>query len=248
MSLATRSTRPAAPEAASAARLRAPSWRDPRLLVGLLLVLTSVVAGAQVVSAAASTTPVWAAARTLVPGEEVTADDLVSVGVHLDGGADGYTSARTAPAAGTVVLREVSAGDLVPKSALGAAADLTTRPVGLPVTGPVPSGLVAGALVDVWVVPPARRTGAAAVSAATSSTGATAASTSGSTSDGPRQLAASAVVAEVTTDGGSFSSGRGAVVQVRLEPDELREALQALADDADVSLVLVPGTAPAAQG
>ena len=36
---------------ASAVRFRKPSWRDPRLLVGLLLVLLSVVAGTLAVMA-----------------------------------------------------------------------------------------------------------------------------------------------------------------------------------------------------
>lgn len=231
MSTATRPARPPASRAATAARLRAPSWRDPRLLVGLLLVLTSVLLGARAVAAASSTTPVWAAARTLVPGEEVTAGDLRRVDVHVDGGAGAYLPAGAPLEDGAVVLREVVAGDLVPRSSLGASADLTTRPVGLPVSGPVPSGLVAGALVDVWVVPPAPRGGEPDAAAA-----------------GPHQLATSAVVAEVTTDSSAFSTGRGAVVQVELAPAELQQALQALADDASVSLVLVPGSTPTAVG
>jgi len=236
-------TRPPLPRAATAARLRAPSWRDPRLLVGLLLVLTSVLLGARVVAAASSTTPVWAAARTLVPGEEVTPEDLRRVDVHVDGGAGAYLATGAPLPVGAVVLREVVAGDLVPRSSLGSSADLATRPVGLPVSGPVPSGLVAGALVDVWVVPPTPRGGAASTGSAASG-----ASSGAAAQAGPRQLAAGAVVAEVTTDSTAFSTGRGAVVQVDLAPAELQQALRALAEDASVSLVLVPGSTPTAAG
>jgi len=240
--------RPPASRAATAARLRAPSWRDPRLVVGLLLVLTSVLLGARVVAAASSTTPVWAAARTLVPGEEVTAEDLRRVDVHVDGGTGAYLAAGAALPDGAVVLREVVAGDLVPRSALGASADLTTRPVGLPVSGPVPSGLVAGALVDVWVVPPTpTSTRAGWVSTGPDASGASR-SAAPAAQTGPHQLTAGAVVAEVTTDSTAFSTGRGAVVQVELAPAELQQALQALADDASVSLVLVPGSTPTAAG
>lgn len=238
-------TRPPGPRAATAARLRAPSWRDPRLVVGLLLVLTSVLLGARVVAAASSTTGVWVAARTLVPGEAVTPEDLRRVDVHVDGGAGAYLPAGAPLADGAVVLREVVAGDLVPRSSLGSTADLTTRPVGLPVSGPVPSGLVAGALVDVWVVPPAARGGAVATTSG-ASVASGASSGVARAGAGPHQLATSAVVAEVTTDSSAFSTGRGAVVQVELAPAELQQALQALADDASVSLVLVPGSTPTA--
>lgn len=233
--------RPTAPIPASppAARLRAPSWRDPRLVVGLVLVLAAVLVGARVVAAADATVPVWAAAHTLVPGQEVTAADVRAVRVHLEGGETGYLSAREELPATTVALREVSPGDLLPRSAVGSADALTTRPVGLPVTGPLPSGLVAGALVDVWVTPAPARPGAVAAAATT-----TGDATSPQVATGPHQLAASAVVQEVVTDGGSFTAGRGGLVQVELPPAQLQEALRALATDASVSLVLVPGSTP----
>lgn len=225
------------PTAPLAARLRAPSWRDPRLVVGLVLVLASVLAGAKVVSAADTTTPVWVAAHTLVPGQEITAADVRAVRVHLEGGAGGYLPAQAPPPEGSVALREVSSGDLLPRTSVGSAAALVTRPVGLPVTGPLPSGLVAGALVDVWVTPaPARGAAPVAVTAAPSAA---------QEPSGPHQLASSAVVQEVVTDGGSFATGRGGLVQVQLPPAELQQALAALATDATVSLVLVPGSTPA---
>ncbi|PWJ54825.1 SAF domain-containing protein [Quadrisphaera granulorum] len=226
------------PSSPPAARLRAPSWRDPRLVIGLLLVLASVLVGARVVSAADETTPVWVAAHTLVPGEAITADDVRAVRVRLEGGTAGYLAAGSAPPTGAVALRPVAAGDLLPRSAVGSAAALSTRPVGLPVDGPFPSGLVAGSLVDVWVTPVPSRTGA--VASATTAT-----ASAGQDPTAPRQLAASAVVQEVVTDGGSFAAGRGGLVQVELPPAQLQEALVALASDATVSLVLVPGSTPA---
>ena len=45
----------------TASRVRAPSWRDSRLLVGLLLVLLSTVLGSVVVARADDRVPVYAA-------------------------------------------------------------------------------------------------------------------------------------------------------------------------------------------
>ena len=72
--------------APAAARLRRPSWRDPRLLVGLLLVAVAVVVGTTAVAAAdglpgkpAPDTFIAAARRLGVdPAEAVVVEDAVS--------------------------------------------------------------------------------------------------------------------------------------------------------------------------
>jgi hypothetical protein len=208
-----------------AQRLRPPSWRDPRLLVGLLLVLASVAVGSRVVAAADDTVAVFTAPRALVPGDRVAAADLTVVQVRLDEALGRYVPASEGLPDGAVALRAVAAGELLPRSALGSADELVRRPVGVPVEGPVPAGLAKGALVDVWVSEPdPGRAG---------------------TFTDPRRLAEAAEVAEVTDGGGALGAGGGTTVQVLLGEDELRLALRALAADAEVALVLVPGSAPA---
>ncbi|SDQ08789.1 hypothetical protein [Quadrisphaera sp. DSM 44207] len=212
------------PSTTVAPRLALPSWRDPRLVVGVLLVLTSVLLGSWVVSSADRTRPVWAAAGTLAPGEAVERGALTVVQARVDAGMDGYLTADEDLAPDLVALRTVAAGELVPRSAVGAAADLRRRPVGLPTDEALPVGLVAGSQVDVWVSMPVE--------------------VGSPEREAPRQLASAAEVAEVTTDAGAFGPSSGATVQVLLAEDELRAALEALAADADVALVLVPGSTP----
>src|SRR3954470_22107537 len=98
-------------------RVRPPQWLDLRLVLGLLLVLGSVLLGARVVSAADATVPVWAAAGDLAAGTVLTADDLVSRDVRLDDTGESYLSSSTRPE-GRTLSRAVSAGELVPRSAL----------------------------------------------------------------------------------------------------------------------------------
>src|SRR6185312_17452878 len=71
----------------TAARLQRPSWRDARLVVGVVLVLLAMTGGAVVVAAADDTTPVYAAAGGLVPGQAVRQSDVRRVDVRL--GSDG---------------------------------------------------------------------------------------------------------------------------------------------------------------
>ena len=142
-------------------RVRAPGWLDPRLVLGVLLVLGSVLLGARVVSAADATVPVWSAAQDLAAGTELTPEDLVVVDVRLDEAASLYLSGNTRPE-GSLLSRGVRAGELLPFAALEEPADLVQ--VALPVqAGYLPPGVQRGRLIDVYAVadPAAGATGAA---------------------------------------------------------------------------------------
>ncbi len=207
-------------------RLTRPSWRDARLLVGLVLMLASLALGTTVVAAADDTVPVYAAADTLPSGHALTVADLTVVRVRLERGVAGYLPATAALPAGAVILRTVERGELVPRSALGTAAALTRRPVPVPVEAPVPAGLRPGALVDLWAS--ARDTSSAA-------TGTTAFLE-------PRRLASAAEVHDVSAEGSGITATRGVVVQVMLEERELVAALDALANGARLALIPTGGS------
>lgn len=144
-------------------RLARPSWRDPRLIVGVLLVLAAVVAGARVFSAADRDAPVYLTAHVLVPGERLRASDLVVGRARLGDTAADYVSAAGPPPAGYVVQRFVGAGELLPAHALLAATQAPAeRLVTLPVQpGHLPPDVGPGSAVDVYLSAKAA-TGAAA--------------------------------------------------------------------------------------
>lgn len=133
-----------------ARRLTRPRWRDPRLLIGAVLVLASLVATTTLVRAVAETTRVWAAAVALVPGSEVTTEELVAVEVKLPASAPAYIPAESAVQAGTTVRGVVGAGELVPLSALVAQADLPGRVVSVDVSTALPAAVARGSGVDIW--------------------------------------------------------------------------------------------------
>lgn len=144
-----------APPSPPARRVHRPSWRDPRLLVGLAIVAVSVLLGVRLLAAADDTTTVWSAAADLAAGQAVDPGDLESVEVRF-GSAD--LAARYLPATalppGSVLLADVSSGEMLPRGALGegAAEDVAELPISLSAES-VPVGLEAGRLVDVWVTP-----------------------------------------------------------------------------------------------
>ncbi|HEU4512819.1 MAG TPA: SAF domain-containing protein [Nocardioidaceae bacterium] len=144
------------PESPPARRLTRASWRDPRLVVGLVLVAVSVLLGARLLAGADDTVTVWSAAGDLSEGSVVEPKDLETSQVRFtsDDLAARYLSAADRPD-GMVLLRDVADGELLPRAALGSGAgqDLAELPIAL-ASDAVPAGLRTGELVDVWVTPP----------------------------------------------------------------------------------------------
>ncbi|KMM47274.1 hypothetical protein CWIS_00635, partial [Cellulomonas sp. A375-1] len=92
--------------APTAARLRRPGWRDPRLLAGIALVAAAVALGAWAVRSAQATVPVYATRAVLVPGTSVDAAALVVVDVRLpEIASGGYLSALEPLPEDVVALR-----------------------------------------------------------------------------------------------------------------------------------------------
>jgi SAF domain len=210
-----------------ARRVQVPGWRDPRLLIGLVLVFASIAIGARVIAAADRTTPVFAAARTLPTGTAVTPEQLTVVQMRLTGTSAQYLQARQPVPAGQVVLRTVGAGEPVPVAALGDAGQVRLRPVVIPIDGPVPDQLSPGGLVDIWAA--AKADGASA----------------GGYLDSQR-IASAAEISRVDAGSGGLAAGTDAAVQVLLTPDALPAVLNALAGDARIAVLPIPGVPPAA--
>lgn len=140
-------------------RLRRARWADPRMLVGLLIVAGSVVAGARLFTVADDTVAVWSVRADQRAGTPVSADDLGTVDVRLGDGAASYVPAGEPVEPGQVWAHDVHAGELL---AVGATEPADAAEVGeLPVTvssGALPSDLSEGDRVDVWVSAAAQTT------------------------------------------------------------------------------------------
>lgn len=123
---------------------------DPRLLIGLALVVASVAGVVGLVSAVDETSEVLAAREPLAPGDRVDVDDLVAVDVRLDAAADRYLVAEKVPRDGLVVSRAIGEGELVPVDAVGTADSERLASLVLDVRGSLAASVQPGALVDIW--------------------------------------------------------------------------------------------------
>jgi hypothetical protein len=143
-------------EVPAAQRSRRPGWRNPRLLLGLLLVAASVVVGARLMAAADDTVGVWAVAHDLPAGAALDGGDVVRRQVRFPDAqtADGYLAASD-PLPDTATLnRAVSAGELLPRAAVAheSGPELVEVPISVAVDD-LPATVRQGSVVDVWVTP-----------------------------------------------------------------------------------------------
>ncbi len=150
---------PAAPDLVSppASRHRRRQWRDPRLVVGLVIVLGSVLLGARLLGGADDTVPVYRATGQLAAGQRLGSGDVTEASVRFASpqDADRYVETSDELPEGAVLLRDVGAGELLPRSVLGAPGSATLTEVPLAVAADaVPDAVGRGSVVDVWVTPP----------------------------------------------------------------------------------------------
>lgn len=192
-------------------------WGDSRFLLGILLIVLSIAGVWLVVTAARQTAPVYAAARTLVPGETVAADDLRVVDVALGQVAGAYIAPATLEQ-GVVATRTVGEGELLPSDAVGPAADARTTNVVIRTTADVPAFIAAGARIEVWHAPPVDR----------------------ESFDAPRILVADATVATVTRDDAMVGAAQ-ATLEIVIARDEVPAVLSAQSDGSVLSVVPVAG-------
>ena len=202
-----------------APRLAKPSWKDPRLLVGILMVLASVAGVVALVGSAGKTVPVYAARDVLVVGQKITADSLKIVQVQL-GEVDGkYLDPGGGLEENAVAVRMVPKDELIPRSSIGHTDALDRKPASVQVDEPLPKEVVVGSHVDVWVSLPDDRNGFQA----------------------PVLMLPGAEVAALSVSSSSLGSGRNMQLMVLVTDAQMPKFLGAVANKAKVSVVWNPG-------
>lgn len=208
--------------AQEAARLKKPSWRDPRLLVGILLVLASIGGVVALVGSADQTTEVYAAKDAIGVGEALAEDSLTRVKVRL-GDVEGlyFTVAAGLPE-NLVALQRVGKDHLLPRESLGLADELDRKPVAVTVQEGLPEQAVAGTRVDVWVALP----------------------DAGNGFSEPALLLAGAEIAQVTPGSTALGATRSTELMVLVGDTQMPALLNAQANDARIAVVWNPGGRP----
>jgi len=211
------SLKTAAPDA-PAPRLKKPSWKDPRLLLGLLLVLASVAGVSALVASQDQTTQVLAASHEIPVGSVLEEDDFDVVQVSLGGLAGTYVSAADSFPENAVAGTIIRPGELLSRADLVQAGDLDRKPLGLDVQAPLPSGIRAGDRVDVWASLPDGQNGYAE----------------------PRRLLTAAEISELSVNESVIAGADATRLLVLVEDEDLPALLGALSNQAKIAVVPNP--------
>ena len=203
----------------TAARLKRPSWRDPRLLMGILLVMVSVAGVVFLVNSADRTTEVYAARDGIGVGEALTAENVVRAKVRLGETEQHYIPVESGLPEGVVAVQRIAKDQLVPRASLGEVDQLDRKPVALTIDETLPSQAVEGARVDVWVAQPDAKNGYSE----------------------PKLLLSGAEIAEVTAGSTALGSTKTTVLMVLVEDSQMPALLGAQANEAKISVVWNPG-------
>jgi hypothetical protein len=203
------------------ARLKKPSWKDPRLVVGILLVLASVAGVISLLGAADQTTEAFAAREPIAVGEPLTEDKLHRVKVRLGDLGPLYLTPESGLAEGLVAVQRIGKDQLVPRDSLGELDLLDRKPVAVTIDEVLPAQAVAGSRVDVWVALPDARNGFSQ----------------------PTLLLPGAEIAQLTPGSTALGSSRSTVVMVLVTDSQMPQLLGAQANKAKISVVWNPGGA-----
>ncbi len=146
---------PHPPASPPATRQRRSRWRDPRLWLGIALVVGSVVVGAKVMAAADDTVGVWQLVHDVPFGAEVDATDVRVTQVHFGepAVAGQYLTSDVPIAPGEHATRDLQAGELLGLASVSSARSPLGRQLPLGVAAAAaPADLRSGDHVEVWAV------------------------------------------------------------------------------------------------
>lgn len=203
-----------------ARRLHKPGWKDPRLLIGVLLVVASIAGVVALVSSLDKTVPMYVARDDISLGQRIEPSRLSVVDVRLEGLQGRYLSADAAPETGLQANSLIRAGELVPVAAVGLPDALHRKPVSIEVSEQLPEAVLAGTRVDVWAA--ARGTNATSY-------------------EKPAMLLEAAEVSAVREMDSGFGGSGGMVIEVLVEDQALPGLLAAIANEARITVVYNPG-------
>ena len=201
---------------AEARRIRPPGWRDPRLLIGLLLVALSVTGVVALVQTVDERQGYWAASTDIVPGAQVTAEDFHIVQASMSESSDHYWVADQELPTEFLVSSTILKGELLTQRQVAESDPDGRQQVGVRVSEDMPASVTTGSRVDVWVA---------------------AAREDGRGYEEPTKMISNAEVTGTDTNTSAFAAANTTTVYVMLAQDAVPRVLDAQANDAKIALV-----------
>lgn len=203
----------------SASRVRRPSWKDPRLALGAVLVIASVAGTVYLVGELHQTSTVYVASSNITLGEQLTTENMKTQEVQLGDTLENYLHVDMPVGQEARANTFISAGELIPVTSITNSALGSRRPINVELPADLSSSITPGSFVDVWI---AKR------------------ESSGNTYEVPEKLSSMVEVAARVESGGGLVGTHGTNLELLVEPNQLEPLLQALANESRIIVVFNP--------
>lgn len=207
-------------QSTEASRIRTPGWRDPRLIVGVILVVLSVTGVVALMQAADSRQGYWAASVDVVPGAHASAEDFHIVQASMSESSDQYWGAEQQLPPQFLVSSTIRQGELLPTREVAESDPDGRQQVGVRVSEDMPSSVTIGSRADVWVA---------------------LAGSDGRGFETPTKMVGNAEVVGLDDNTSAFAAADTTTVYLMLSDEALPLVLDAQANGAQVSLVPTTG-------
>ncbi|MFC7580183.1 hypothetical protein ACFQWG_02965 [Schaalia naturae] len=193
------------------------AWRDPRFVVGIVLIAVSVLGCVTLVSQARGGTPLYQTTRAVPAGEPLDATNTRIVRARAE--SDAYL-VEGSLGAGDVAARSLGAGELVPAVAVAAGDDVDHRRLVVTVSGGLPDSAGPGAALELWFVP-----------------GAPGAAPAREADPAPRLVSDAVTLVRADAPSAGLGATAGTRLEVRVPVDDLAAVLQATGGDGTLAAV-----------
>ncbi len=203
----------------SATRLRRPTVKDPRLVVGILLVALSVWLGVWAVDNAKDLSVAYVAAQPIVAGQAVTQEHLRPVEVNLAAQGSQYVSVPLDADHNYIATTTIGEGQFVPTGSLVRDQAYATRVIAISTSTVLPRNVTVGATVELWAAPKAAASG---------------------DDPAPTLVATDLVVAQLPATDQGFSASSGQTVHVVVSAEQVSDVVAASMGDMTLSLLSYP--------
>lgn len=196
---------------------------DPRILIGIALLVASALGTTALVGSLTRTVVVYRAQGPIVAGDRITSARLAPAAVRLGEAASLYLSGPL-PDGGLVATRPVAAGEMVPRSAVGTDLAVRSATVVVDLASPLAAGVATGSTVDLW--------------------SAAKADPNENRYAAPVVLVGNAVVARVAAPAGLLAGSSEDSVELQVPRDQVAAVLAAQAGGARLAAVQIGGGTP----
>jgi len=232
------------------ARLQRPGIKDPKLLMGILLILVSIVGVIAVIQLNNHTTQYYAAKSDIHVGDKITSDMLTPVDANLGSSSERYITSEEINKGDLMATRYIASGEIIGKDSTGTNVRENRRLVTVTIDRGSASALKAGEQVDVWAVQrdtvvatapqPSPQPSASASSDSRDNPSASASPSSESQgSNGSSPIVSGAEISSISKEESVLGANGKATVQLWVNPNADSSIVEANGSEAKITLVPV---------